>query len=157
MTISFHTRLFVVAALIVGTVVAALMTLGWSSVLKVEVERLDDRLCMEARRIASQPLRADDLPRLEADVALKLRLGSAEQLMLRVDAADGAASLQSVRWRDAPLVDDLRWSDSHQRNQPGPPPGAHKSRPPRADRSQRQAERDKRFHQHGTHFIGLNT
>ena len=132
MTISFHTRLFAVAALIVGAVLAAVMTLGWSSVLKVEVERLDDRLCMEARRLATQPLRADDLPRLEADVALKLRLGSAEQLMLRVDAADAAAGVQSQRWRDVPPTDDLRWSESRLRDEFSPPPARLHEPPPEA-------------------------
>ena len=130
MTISFHTRLFAVAALIVGAVLAAVTTLGWSGVLKVEVERLDDRLCMEARRVATQPVLADDLPRLEADVALKLRLGSAEQLMLRVDAADGAAGVQSLRWRDVPPADDLRWDPSRLRSEPGLPPGRAPAPPP---------------------------
>lgn len=123
MTLSFRTRLFVVAALIVGAVLAAVMTLGWSSVLQVEVDRLDDRLCMEARRVATQPFRSDDLARLEDDVALKLRLGSAEQLMLRFDPTDGGSGLLSTHWRGPALADDLHWTASRQREERGPPPG----------------------------------
>lgn len=112
MTISFRTRLFAVAALIVGTVLAAVMAGGWSSVLKVEVERLDSRLCMEARRIATQPFLADEPSRLESDVALKLRLGSAEQLMVAYYPAEGRAIGAPTRWRGAPLADDLVWVPS---------------------------------------------
>jgi two-component system, OmpR family, heavy metal sensor histidine kinase CusS len=122
-TISFRTRLFVVAALIVGTVLAAVMALGWSSVLKAEIERLDERLCMEARRVTTRPFRADELARIEDDVALKLRLGSVEQLMLRFDPADGGSSLQSSGWRGPALLDELGWTASRRQEERGPPPG----------------------------------
>jgi two-component system, OmpR family, heavy metal sensor histidine kinase CusS len=122
LTLSFRTRLFAVAALIVGAVLLAVMTLGWSSVLEVEVERLDDRLCMEARRVATQPFRdghgdrGDSLSRLESDVALKLRLASREQLMIGFDPANEGAGGPSIRWRGAPLADDLVWTPSRQRD-----------------------------------------
>lgn len=122
MTVSFRTRLFAVAALIVGAVLTTVITLGWSSVMKVEIERLDDRLCMEARRIATEPFHPDELPRLEADVALKLRLGSAEQLMLRFDPADGGPGFESTRWNGAPLPEDLTWSASRRMEGRDPPP-----------------------------------
>ena len=122
MTVSFRTRLFAVAALIVGAVLTTVITLGWSSVMKVEIERLDDRLCMEARRIATEPFHPDELPRLEADVALKLRLGSAEQLMLRFDPADGGPGFVSTRWNGAPLPEDLAWSASRRMEGLAPPP-----------------------------------
>ena len=126
------------------------MTLGWSSVLKVEVERLDDRLCMEARRVATQPLRGhsdgggggergDELLRLESDVALKLRLRSAEQLMLAFEPAyvgdpgrdpgrekspdshrDSAAA---VPWPGASLA-GLAWTPSRLRDAGRAPSGA---------------------------------
>lgn len=122
MAVSFRTRLFAVAALIVGAVLTTVITLGWSSVMKVEIERLDDRLCMEARRIATEPFHPDELPRLEADVALKLRLGSAEQLMLRFDPADGGPGFVSTRWNGAPLPEDLAWSASRRMEGLAPPP-----------------------------------
>ena len=130
MTISFRTRLFAVAALIVGAVLAAVMSFGWASVMKTEVDRLGDRLCMEARRIASQPLHGDDLSRLAADVALKLRLGSVEQLMLRFDPADGGAAFQSAGWRSAPRPDDMGWVAAARQEQRGPPPGRAQEPPP---------------------------
>ena len=58
MVISFRTRLFVVASLIVASVLAVVMALGWSTQWRYEVERLDERLCQEARRLALQPFRA---------------------------------------------------------------------------------------------------
>jgi two-component system, OmpR family, heavy metal sensor histidine kinase CusS len=121
MTISFRTRLFVVSVLIVTAVLAAVMTLGWSSVLKVEIDRLDDRLCMEARRIATQPFRGDDLARLEADVALKLRLGSAGQLMLRFDPAGGGPGFESAGWRTAPLPASADWVATRRPDERGMP------------------------------------
>jgi len=99
----------VVAALIVATVLTAVMMFGWSSVLNFEVERLDDRLCMEARRIAGPPLRPDRMASLEADMMLKLRLDSAEQLMLRFEPTDGGAGLQSSNWDSGVRVDALNW------------------------------------------------
>jgi two-component system, OmpR family, heavy metal sensor histidine kinase CusS len=136
LNLSFRTRLFAAAALIVGAVLVAVMTLGWSSVLKVEVERLDDRLCMEARRIATQPFRADrgdrgdELSRLESDLALKLRLMSAEQLMFGFDPADDRAGGPSIRWRGAPLADDLAWAPSRQRDPRALPPERPRPPPP---------------------------
>ncbi len=55
MTIAFRTRLFGLATLIVGVVLTVVLVLGWTSLLRAEVERLEDRLCMEARRVATQP------------------------------------------------------------------------------------------------------
>ncbi len=138
MTISFRTRLFAIAALIVGAVLAVVMTVGWSSVLKVEVDRLDERLCMEARRIATQPFQGDELPGIEADVALKLRLGSTEHLMLSFDPVGNEYEATPIRWRGVPLADDLRWTPSAPSRQRGsappqrPPPPAD-ARPPRDD------------------------
>ena len=129
MNISFRTRLFFIATLIVGVVLALVLGLGWSSVLTVEVNRLNDRLCMEARRIATQPFDANELPRLEADVALKLRLGSVDQVMLRFDAraSDGRAiegqsstSFQSQGWPGAPNTDDLEWAAARFAAEPVP-------------------------------------
>lgn len=118
MIISFRTRLFAVASLIVGTVLAAVMAVGWSRVLEVEVERLDTRLCMEARRIATQPPHDDDLSALEADIALKLRLGSTKHLMLRFDpggqSLDAPSVAPPIRWRGVPLADDLKWTPARQ-------------------------------------------
>lgn len=127
---SFRFRMFVLATMIVGVVLGAVMIVGWSSVQQVEVARLNDRLCIEARRLATQPFRANALARLEADVALKLRLGSAGQLLLRVDAAGGQYPIASAGWRDAPEPDHLNWAAAPQRDAPNPPDDQRLDRPP---------------------------
>ena len=128
MIISFRTRQFVIASLIVGTVLAVVMAVGWSRVLEVEVDRLDTRLCMEARRIATQAFRGDDQPGLEADIALKLRLGSTAQLMMRFDPRGQSFDVSPIRWRGPSLADDLKWAPERRgttlgrsRTEPSPP------------------------------------
>lgn len=121
MTISFRTRLFVMAALIVGTVLAVVLTLGWTSLLRNEIDRLDERLCMEARRLATQPPLAEDPRRLEADVRLRLRLPSSDDLQLRLERGDGTVLLQSARWNPALAAQALDWRPSP-RPEAGPPP-----------------------------------
>jgi signal transduction histidine kinase len=94
MVISFRLRLFVVATLIVSTVLALVMGLGWSSVLSYEVQRLDERLCSEARRLGSETLRTEGLQRLEVDVMRKLRLDRPSQLKLQFEALGDARSAE---------------------------------------------------------------
>lgn len=98
MSKSFRTRLFLIAVLILGSVVSAVLILGWSSVLAVELERLDKRLCMEARRLATQPLQLDGIDRLQTDMMGKLHLSSPDQLMLRYQSTTGGENFQSVNW-----------------------------------------------------------
>ena len=111
MTLSFRFRLFVAAALIVAASLGVVMAIGWSRMLDFEIHRLDSRLCMEARRLASQRFHGEDLNRLEADMRVKLRLAQREQLMLRFEPADGAAgSLQSSHWLPGLEIDRLQWT-----------------------------------------------
>jgi two-component system heavy metal sensor histidine kinase CusS len=140
LSMTFRLRLFISAALIVAAVLAMVLALGWGSVRRYEVERLDERLCMEARRLATQApqqLRGDDMPRLEADVAAKLHLQSAAQLMLSFQPQANQTALLSSHWRD-----DLAWSALHWtphsagqgRGLPPPPPRQHSDeRPPDRD------------------------
>jgi two-component system, OmpR family, heavy metal sensor histidine kinase CusS len=134
--VSFRTRLFVVASLIVATVLAAVMAVGWSRVLRVEIDRLDVRLCIEARRLAMQPFRDDELQALEADVALKLRLASTEHLMLRFDPTGDERAAPPIRWRGVPLVGDLLWTPSRAAGEGGQPQ-ATLARPPPLDEPRR--------------------
>ncbi len=123
MRISFRTRLFVIATAIVAMVMVAVMMIGWSRVLAVEVERLDDRLCMEARRMATQPLRGDRMADIESDIANKLRIPSTSQVMIKVDTNDGAPSVNSTHWSSSVDTEKLVWtkalrqSDSSPRSQ----------------------------------------
>ncbi len=107
MTISFRTRLIVVAALVFATGLAAVLAIVWSGLRSVELERLDARLCLEARRLASQPFRPEELNLLEADVAAKLRVADVSQLLLRVEAG-GRAELASKHWPGG-LAGGLAW------------------------------------------------
>jgi signal transduction histidine kinase len=131
MTISFRTRVTTIAALVVGGVLSAVLALVWSNVRKVEIERLEARLCLEARRLASQGFGGDELGRLDADVMGKLRLVEPAQLMLRIEPV-GAPAHQSGRWPAGFAIDDLHWTplpDGGGRVGPEPPRPAG---PPRA-------------------------
>ena len=110
MTISFRRRIFVIAALMVAAVLAAVMVIGWSSLLRFEVERLDSRLCTEARRLALEPFHGGDMARLEGDLMGKLRLTSGEQLMLRFESTAGESAFQSARWKRGFDADSLAWT-----------------------------------------------
>ena len=118
MSISFRTRLLIITVLIVAAVLATVMFLGWSRLLAYDIERLDDRLCMEARRLAGQPLQPDRMAEMESDIVDKLRLASSAQLMLRVDinkdtSIDTGHDLSSVRstyWSNALDTEKLTWA-----------------------------------------------
>lgn len=97
MTVSFRTRLIVVAALVFATGLAAVLAIVWSGLRSVELDRLDARLCLEARRLASQPFGENELRSLETDVAAKLRVADVSQLLLRVEAG-GRTTLESRHW-----------------------------------------------------------
>ncbi len=109
MTISFRTRLFVIAGLIVTTVITAVMLIGWNRVLAFEADRLEQRLCMEAKRLATQPARAEDVQRQIKDVLAKLHLSSAQQVMLYFEARGVGESFQSPNWQPEFAQDSAPW------------------------------------------------
>jgi two-component system, OmpR family, heavy metal sensor histidine kinase CusS len=133
MILSFRTRLFVIAGLIVGTVLSVVLLLGWSRVLAFEVERLNERLCMEARRLATQPFRGRELARLETDVMGKLHLNAPEQLMLRFESGIEGANFQSANWRSALMLDGAQWQLAKSSNTPQSPDDRPDRPPPRFD------------------------
>jgi signal transduction histidine kinase len=139
LTISFRTRLFVVAALIVAGVLSAVVVLGWSSLREAQLDTLDDRLCNEARRVATQPYLGEDLGRLESDLALKLRLGSTAELLVRYDPRDGGPAFRSAGWAEAPRPESLAWTARARAARTEPPmpeppplaaPGVRRRAPP---------------------------
>ncbi len=103
-----------------GLALSAVITVGYVRVLAFEVERLDDRLCLESRRMATQPLEGENFTRLEPDLLAKLRLTQAAQLMIKLESGSGrsngsspgrpAQNLQSNNWRDALLLDGEHWT-----------------------------------------------
>ena len=120
-------------ALVLGIVAA----LSWSSVFSYELERLDERLCNEARRFAYQPPPPNDLERVKADIAPKLRLQSATQVLLRppisggTDAVlDGSSTPRPTLWPADLDPDRLNWEQSSNQKLI-PDPAARPPRPPR--------------------------
>lgn len=131
---SFRTRLFLIATLIVAAVLAIVLALIWSSTLQFEVERLDEQLCMEARRIATRP--TDGGQNLELDLLGKLRLSSARQLMARFEPAFDDAGFQVGQARLVQSIDALPWQAAKRfnraaaREHPAPLPPAPEFAPP---------------------------
>lgn len=141
MVISFRTRLFVIAGLIVAAVLGAMLLLGWSRVMLFQVARLDQQLCMEARRLATQPVRREDVARLAADIVGKLHLGTAALLMLRFEGGTRDSDFQSPNWRAALAFEGEQWAPAEGISPPVSPdwPDARPDRrPPRPDDSVRQ-------------------
>ena len=109
----FRTRIFSISILTVSAVLAVIVSLSWSRIMKVELEQLDARLCMEEKRImdfylrkerrgnsplstfpmASNTDNADDW--LINDLTQKLRINSASQLMLFVESNESGVLTQS--------------------------------------------------------------
>jgi two-component system heavy metal sensor histidine kinase CusS len=110
--ISFRTRLFIIAARIVSAVLIAVLVLAWSSIMKNQVDQLDERLCRETQRITTQPFLRSDVLRLEADMVAKLRLSGNEQLLLRYTSETGMPEIKSTHWKDALAIDKLVWKKS---------------------------------------------
>lgn len=118
MIFSFRTRLFVIAGLIVGLVLTAVLLVGYGRVLSFEVVRLDERLCMEARRLATQPFQPGDVERLQVDVMSKLRISEPGQLMLKFEsnappaneATSKFASFESRDWPSFLTRDTGQWT-----------------------------------------------
>ena len=52
----FRTRIFAISILTVSAVLTIVISLSWSRIMKVELDRLDDRLCMEAKRMIPKSL-----------------------------------------------------------------------------------------------------
>lgn len=121
MKISFRVRLFGMASLIVGVVLSVVISIGWSGILASHLSQLDERLCMEARRLATQPFQGRDMPRLQDDMAAKFRLPSPGQLMLRFESAEGAPNLQTANWHEDLALTGATWVPVKRTAWMGPP------------------------------------
>ena len=123
MIFMFRARLFVIAGLIVGLVLSSVLLVGYSRVLAFEVVRLDERLCMEARRLATQPFRPGGVERLQVDVMAKLRISEPGQLMLKFEpnaspaneATSEFASFASRDWPSFLTLDTGQWTQVNER------------------------------------------
>jgi two-component system, OmpR family, heavy metal sensor histidine kinase CusS len=131
--------------LIVSATLAAVIAVGWSRILKFEVLRLDERLCMEVRRIASQPEHGQDMSRLENDLMAKLRLTSPDQLMLRLEFTAAESRFQSGNWDKSIDINSLNWqavarSDRSRPTNAPPRDQGSGAEPPRPRDNPRQEE-----------------
>ncbi|MBH9553856.1 ATP-binding protein [Inhella gelatinilytica] len=84
-----HFRLFLQASFVVLVTAAALLLIGGHELRKLEIEQLEERLCMEARRLGNPRRSTEPEARLFDDILRKLRLDSPDQL--RMHWQDGAA------------------------------------------------------------------
>jgi two-component system, OmpR family, heavy metal sensor histidine kinase CusS len=105
----FRTRLFIVAAAIVATVLAAVLLIGWNRVMAFEATRLDQRLCMEAMRLATQPMRSDNGPQVVTDLLNKLHLRDAKQVMFYLSPRGAGEVESSHNWQEEFANGSLTW------------------------------------------------
>lgn len=118
----FRTRIFAISILTVSVVLATVITLSWSRILQVELERLDARLCMETRRMIPRfdeqgaprnrivPGEAGAIAEpLLADLVSKLRVGSPDMLMFRIESADPVLQIATADKRIRALMETLDW------------------------------------------------
>lgn len=118
--ISFRTRLFIIAVSIVSTALTVVLALAWSSLMKNEVDRLDERLCLETQRFTTQPFIRNDAASLESDIVTKLRLDSNKQLLFRYTSEVGMPEVKSTYWQDGINIDQLNWKSVPFRALPDP-------------------------------------
>jgi two-component system heavy metal sensor histidine kinase CusS len=131
--ISFRTRLFFIATSIVLLVLVVVMMLAWSSVMKNEVEHLDERLCLETHRFGTQDLSQIDLAIIESDLVVKFRLKDQSQLMLRNHSDFDMSEIKSSRWQDAVIDKNLKWNRSTAQGLLGPDRPPRRGNGPRLD------------------------
>lgn len=118
--IAFRLRVFLWSALGAVALLGAVLSLGWSQVMDFEVRRLDERLCMEARRIAAPPPPGapESVARLMDDLVRKLRLDDRDQLRAMAFGEDGQARWSSEYGQDLPPNGKIRWQEEPQRQSP---------------------------------------
>ncbi|RTE67401.1 HAMP domain-containing protein [Amphritea opalescens] len=97
----FRTRIISISLLTVSVVLAIVITLSWSRIMQVELNRLDARLCMEARRLIPR-VDANGSPRYRPiangsrpsdgqvvdELVNKLRVSSPNEIMIYLEAAE---------------------------------------------------------------------
>jgi two-component system heavy metal sensor histidine kinase CusS len=132
----FRTRIFAISILTVSVVLTVVATLSWSRIMKVELEHLDNRLCMEARRA----MRMNLAPRLDgemslpqvatskgiensdarfiADLMAKLRINSQSNVMVFVDSDAHGVLIASEGTDIKNLIGSLDWVKSERLRPP---------------------------------------
>lgn len=109
MAVRLRTKVFLTTALTIGLLLIVVGLTTLKSLKHQEVNKLDTRLCLEARRVARlgfEPMP----PRFEADLQTKLRLQSDQQLLYRSLTPD-----KEIRYESALaslLPSNLAWTQS---------------------------------------------
>ncbi len=114
LNMSFRTRIFVISCLIVGAVLAVVMGLTWTRIVQGEADRLDDRMCIEAKGLASLPANDTNGMNRVSDLAMKLRVNDPIQLLLQVHSQKNGVLLQSAYWQDSLSLEKIDWSKAVQ-------------------------------------------
>ena len=107
---SFRARIFLVFLLVVALILVMVGALSWTRTMSFEVDRLDARLCDEARRFMSQPVPPRGLERLVDDAYLKLRLQSPDQVLLWLQPDSAGPGARSAHWPAGLDPVALAWS-----------------------------------------------
>lgn len=76
---SFRIRVFIIAMVTVGTVLTVVMMLSWSRIMQVEMAYLDNRLCLETKRVAPNGLNFPNSSTLGSNSLDLNRLGRPDQ------------------------------------------------------------------------------
>ncbi|SFG30905.1 ATP-binding protein [Neptunomonas qingdaonensis] len=122
----FRTRIFAMSILTVSAVLAMVISLSWSRIMQVELDHLDSRLCMEAKRIPNRlekKLEENDFPanvsilsdtellgsRLIDDLVDKLRVSSPSQLMILVESSQHGILTKSEGADVQHIISRLNW------------------------------------------------
>jgi two-component system, OmpR family, heavy metal sensor histidine kinase CusS len=102
----FRTRIFAISILTVSAVLAVVITLSWSRIMKVELDHLDSRLCMEAKRIVPT-LGVHDFPPNVA-ISPHFVLPSRADLSNNSDYTSTPDFSNNAEFSGDRLIDDLR-------------------------------------------------
>jgi two-component system heavy metal sensor histidine kinase CusS len=103
--------MFLVTALIVSAVLVSVAVVAGSTFYAYELRRLDSRLCAEAWRLVSRPPQPGEQERFATDVAGKLRVRAADQLLLAREDNGSGGALNYGQWPERTALDQLDWSD----------------------------------------------
>ncbi len=106
---SFRVRVFVFSAAIVSASLLIVLGLAWRSMSQYQLALLEQRMCLEARRVLSRGASWPDAIGLAEDVAEKLRLTSTDFLAMRSVSAEGEEWLRSANWPVAAEPESSVW------------------------------------------------
>ena len=125
----FRTRIFSISILTVSAVLAVFISLSWSRIMQVELDHLDVRLCMEAKRIIPIPIKSTptkpslnegNIPnqvnagdqsgsRLINDLVNKLRINSPNDLLIFVASSELGILTESQGVDVQQIISTLNW------------------------------------------------